>query len=330
MSNIQKFDENIYAKVCKENKEFLEDYIMEMRSRKLKDKTIEQYSFDIRLFFCYCYTELKNKPIIRLKRKQFRRFFIDYQETGVSNARINRVQCSLRNFLEYLTSDEDIIEDYEVEINYMSKIKGLVKEEVREIVFLTDEEIQAIIKRLVKDKEYQKALLIALSYESGGRRNEIYQVTKDSLMDESNNKTNEVVGKRGKRFELRYFSKTKEIFKLYLDQRGNDNEPYLWYKKEGEEVSEIGYTTLYQWVVDARNIYQEIYGTRKLFNNHSFRHANAENLLNGTHYILKELGRDSLDLGEIKLLLHHQSTTTTETYVIDRDEIKEEELFGTE
>lgn len=328
MYEIQKYDEEIYEKVCKENKEFLEDYILEMKSRKLKEKTIYQYAADIKLFFCYSYNEFKNKPIIKLKRKQFRRFFIDYQETDVSNARINRVQCSLRNFLAYLTSDEDVVDEYEVEVNYMDKIKGLVKEEVREIIFLSDEEIRILINKLIEKKEYQKALLVAISYESGGRRNEIYQVTKDSLLDESNNKTNELVGKRGKQFQLRYFSKTKEIFKLYLEQRGNDNEPYLWYKKDKSGITEVGYTTLYQWIIDCRQVLEEATGEHKLFNNHSFRHCNAENLLNGSHYILQELGREKLDLAEIKLLLHHSSSSTTETYVVNTDAKEEEELFG--
>ena len=328
MSDIQKFDELIYEKVCKENKAFLEDYILEMKSRKLKEKTIYQYAADIKLFFCYSYNEFKNKPIIELKRKQFRRFFIDYQETDVSNARINRVQCSLRNFLAYLTSDEDVVDDYGVEVNYMDKIKGLVKEEVREIIFLSDEEICTLIDKLVEKEEYQKALLVALSYESGGRRNEIYQVTKDSLVDKKDNKTNELIGKRGKQFQLRYFSKTKDIFDLYLRQRGEDNEPYLWYKKDKDGVTKVGYTTLYQWVIDCRKVLEEVTGEHKLFNNHSFRHCNAENLLNGTHYILKELGREKLDLSEIKLLLHHSSSSTTETYVVNTDVKEEEELFG--
>ncbi len=328
MSEIQKFDEDIYEKVCKENKEFLDDYELEMKSRGLKEKTIYQYCADIKLFFCYNYTELKNKPIILLKRKQFRRFFIDFQETGVSNARVNRVQCSLRNFLEYLTSDEDVVDDYDVEVNYMRKIKGLVKEEAREIIFLSNEEIERLIKALIEKEEYQKALLIALSYESGARRNEIFQITKSSLLDNETNQTNEVIGKRGKKFKLRYYSKTKEIFKLYLKQRGKDDFDYLWYKKDNDVITKIGYSTLYQWIVDCRKILEGITGEYKCFNPHSFRHSCAENLVNGTHFILKELGKEKLELEQVKLLLHHSSSETTAGYIINTDSKEEEELFS--
>lgn len=330
MSNeFQYFDQEIYDnEVSQENKELLEDYRLDMKSRKLKEGSIYQYTADIKLFLCYVCTQLKNKAVPLLRKKQFRRFFIDFQETGVSNARINRMQCSLRNFLEYCVNDEDIVDEYDNEVNYMQKIKGLLKEEVREIIFLTDEEVNKLIDELVKRKEYQKALLIAISYESGARRNEIYQVTKTSLLDTTNNNTNEVVGKRGKKFKLRYFKKTKEVFKLFLEQRGEDNKEFLWYKEGKDGVEEVGYNTLYSWVVECRQVLADVTGEYKLFNNHSFRHSCAENLLNGSHYILGELKKDNLSLEQIKLLLKHDSSETTQLYVIDKSEKEEEELFS--
>lgn len=328
-NTIQLYDEEVYESVCDVNKDILEEYILDMKSRRLKEGSIYQYTKDIMLFYCYVCTELKNKPVPTLKKKQFKRFFIDFQNTGVSNARVNRVQCSLRNLMEFVTSDDDMIDEYDVEVNYMAKIKGLQKEEVREIVFLSDEEIKFLIDELVKDKKYQIALLIALAYESSGRRNELYQVTKSSLMDEEDNKTNVVVGKRGKKFFLRYFSKTKEIFKLYLQQRGEDDKDFLWYKKNNKgEVEEVGYSTLYGWVIESRTYLAKVIGEHKLFNPHSFRHSSLENLVSGSHWILPELGKDCLTLEEAKLLAHHSSSETTAGYIVNRDTKEEENLFG--
>lgn len=327
--DFQKFDKDIYEnEVSEENKELLEDYRLDMKSRKLKEGSIYQYTADIKLFLCYVCTEFKNKAVPLLRKKQYRRFFIDFQETGVSNARINRMQCSLRNFLEYCVNDEDIIEEYQNEINYMQKIKGLVKEEVREIIFLSDIEVRVLIDELIKRKEYQKALLVTLSYESGARRNEIYQVTKTSLLDESNNQTNEVIGKRGKKFQLRYFTKTREVLKLYIEQRGEDNFDFLWYKKEGDTISEVSYNRLYAWIVDCRKILEDITGTYKTFNNHSFRHSCFENLINGTHFILKDLGKERLDIEQVRLLAHHDSSEVTKGYIIDTDKKDEEDLYS--
>lgn len=328
-NTIQLYDEEVYESVCNVNKDILEEYILDMKSRRLKEGSIYQYTKDIMLFYCYVCTELKNKPIPTLKKKQFKRFFIDFQNTGVSNARVNRVQCSLRNLMEFVTSDDDMVDEYDAEVNYMAKIKGLQKEEVREIIFLSDDEIRLLIDELVKDEKYQIALLVALAYESAGRRNELYQVTKSSLLDEEDNKTNVVVGKRGKKFFLRYFSKTKEILKLYLEQRGEDDKDFLWYKKNSKgEVEEVGYSTLYGWIIESRAYLEKAVGEHKLFNPHSFRHSSLENLVSGTHWILPELGKECLTLEEAKLLAHHADSSTTAGYIINRDTKEEDNLFG--
>lgn len=328
-STIQLYDEEIYESVHEQNKDILEEYVLDMKSRRLKEGSIYQYSKDIMLFYCYICTELKNKPIPTLKKKQFKRFFIDYQNTGVSNARVNRMQCSLRNLMEFVTSDDDMVDEYDCEVNYMAKIKGLMKEEVREIIFLSDEEVNILIDQLIEAEKYQQALLIALAYESSARRNELYQVTKSSLLNEDDNKTNIVVGKRGKKFFLRYFSRTKEIFKMYMEERGEDDKDFLWYKKNVDgTIEEVGYSTLYGWVIESRKYLEKITGEHKNFNCHSFRHSSLENLVSGTHWILKDIGKDALTLEEAKLIAHHESSETTAGYIINKDDKEEEALFN--
>ena len=81
---------------------------------------------------------------------------------------------------------------------------------------------------LLEKEEYQKATLLSLLYDSGGRKNEVAQVEKHSFLDEKKSCTNIVVGKRGKKFPLLYFSKTKKCAKLWLEQRGNDDVDSLW------------------------------------------------------------------------------------------------------
>src|SRR5699024_221715 len=163
-------------------------------------KTIYQYVSDIKMFYCYMVENTKPESILELKKRDFRRFFLALQDGGASNARINRVQCSLRNMLEFVTNDDDIYEDYK--INVMKGIKSLQKEEVREIFFLSNEQIELIIDKLIEKKKYQIALYLSISYESAGRRNEVFQIQKHGFLER--NKTNEVIGKRGKKFQLFY------------------------------------------------------------------------------------------------------------------------------
>lgn len=317
------FNETTYNTVKKENIDILEDYTLEMESNGKAEKTVYQYRADIKMFFCWVHDKAKNVNILELKKRDFRNFFLELQKSGASSSRINRVQCSLRNLLEYCVEDDDYYEGYE--INVMKSIKGLQKEEVREIHFLTDEEIVLIMDHLVKLKKYQKALYLAISYESAGRRNEIFQIKKQNFT--TNKMTNEVIGKRAKKFKLLYFNKSRELAELYMEQRGEDDLLELWTTGKGDKRIAAKYETLYQWTVSFRDILEKKTGIRTDINPHSFRHTSLNNYNNGTHYVLKELGVEKLDLKILKALANHSDISTTEGYLPNRDEEMLAEAF---
>ena len=149
---INLFDQDVYDKhVNEDNKLLLEDYVMELKSRGLAEKTIYQYTSDIRAFYCYLYENVKNAYILDLKKRDFRRFFLKMSDNGTSSARINRFQSSIRNMLEYAVEDDD---EYDYEINAMASIKGIKGEKVREITFLTDEQIDIILNYLLERELY--------------------------------------------------------------------------------------------------------------------------------------------------------------------------------
>jgi integrase len=314
------YNESIYAQVHKESKSILGDYILEMKSKRKSEKTVYQYTADIKMFYCWAFNELDNKSILKMKKRDFRRFFLELQENGSSTSRINRVQCSVRNLLEFCTNDDDEYEDYD--INAMKAIKGLAKEEVREIHFLTDEQITIILDYLIAKKQFQKALYVSLSYDSAGRRNEVFQVLKKDFLDSK--KTNEVKGKRGKKFKLMYLSRTREIAKMYFEQRGEDKFPEMWIVGKEENRRPAQYETLYNWTVSFRKILEKETGETIQMNPHSFRHSSLENYENGSHFSLKEMGLPKLELKVLKVLANHSDLSTTQSYLKNKDE----ELLG--
>lgn len=318
------FSEETYAVVNKESKAIVEDYSLELRSKKKAEKTIYQYIADIKMFLCYVHDNFDNKYLLDLKKRDFRRFFLALQDSGASSARINRVQCSLRNILEFCMEDDDEYEDYE--INVMKSVKGLVKEEVREIHFLPNEDVELILNYLIEKQKYQQALYLSISYESAGRRNEIHQIQKHGFLD--GNRTNIVQGKRGKKFQLLYFNRSREIAKLYFDQRGEDDIDSLWISGEGEDLRPAKYEALYNWVITFRRILLRLTGKDIDFNPHSFRHGSLTNYENGTHYVLKELGKTNLPLEVLKVLANHTSIDTTASYLPNKDAEILDEAFG--
>lgn len=321
---VQIFSERSWNEVNKENKMILDDYILEMKSKKKSAGTIYQYSADIKAFFCWVNDNLGNKPILELKKRDYRKFFLFIEDK--SPARINRVQCSIRNLLEFCAQDDDEYEDYE--INVMRNIKGIEKENVRDIVFLTNDQIELILNYLIEKQKYQQALYLALSYESAGRRREVHQVLKTNFLEQ--NKTNIVQGKRGKKFQLLYFDRTKEIAKLYFEQqkRNEDNLDSLWVVGHGDNRREASYETLYNWTLGFRDILNELTGEYIEFNPHSFRHSALENYENGTHYVLRQLDKDKLPIEVLKVLANHSSIETTQSYLKNKDEELLENAFG--
>lgn len=321
------YDEKIYnEKVNEKNKDLLEDYILEMKSQKKSKGTIDQYAFDIRAFFCWLHDNAKNKFVLDCKKRVFRQFFLDCQDAGASAARINRQQCAIRTMLAFAEGDDDEYEDYEN--NAMRTIKGLQKEKVREIVFLEDHQITELLDELIKRERYRIAMFVALAYESAGRKNEIAQIDRSSFHTVGN-ETNIVIGKRAKKFRLRYYNRSKEIYEKYIKEDLVVAGP-LFYNTKNEKRTPLSVDNFYPWILECRKVLEDLGYDYLLFNCHGFRHACAENLLNGTHYILPILGVDHKPLDEIQLLLHHESIEVTQGYVKNRTEEAERESFAVE
>lgn len=323
---INLFDKNTYEKVCQENKDLLEDYSLELESKGKSDKTIYQYQADIKAFYCWLYNNKNNEYILDSKKRTFRNFFLSLVKNGTSHNRINRFQSSLRNLLEFAVDDDDEYEDYQV--NVMRSIKGLEKAPVREIVFLADDQINIILNYLIRHEDYQRALYLSLSYESAGRRNEVAQVKKTDFL--SSNQTNEVIGKRGKKFNLMYFKRSKQIAKLWLAKRGEDDLETMWVHGPKDNRKQVSYEGLYNWVMKFRRILKAKTGEDVAINPHSFRHSALENYSNGSHHVLKELGKDSMPLNVLKIIAHHSSSETTELYLQNHDDELLANAFGLE
>lgn len=319
------YDEEIYKLVNNESKLILEDYMLELEARKLAVKSRQQYLADLKMFLVYTQQNINNKSILDLKKRDYRNFFLMMSNDGKSSARINRVQSSIRNLLEFVVMDDDEYPDFQV--NAMKKIKGVPKETVREIVFLTADQVEFLFEYLLKNKMYQKALYLSISLDSAGRRNEVYQVTKTPLL-EKNNKTNVVEGKRGKKFSLMLTQRSHDIFEKYIEQRGDDDIESLWITGKGEDKRELGYDSLYNYAISFRAILEAEFEEDIPLNSHSLRHTSLELYETGEHYALKYMGKDRLDINTLRILANHEDISITQSYLRNKDSEVLDDLFS--
>lgn len=315
------FTKEKWQRANKLNKELLEDYLIELKSKRRRPSTLQQYESDGKMILCFIQEHMDNRCVLDFNKKDFRRISLWLtEERKVSNARFNRVFALIRGMMEY-AEDED---DYDYEKNLARKIKGLPKEPVREIYFLTDEQIHKIRTYLLEHEMYRECAYLDISYDSAARIGEVLQIKKDGLLERRY--TNIVVGKRGKKFRLLYHYNSLESLKLYLNSR-EDNIESLWIDQDHNHA--VTDNTLYDWCIKMRSILNLLEDKYIPFTPHSFRHSALENYKNGTHYMCERMNRpDGFSIEEIQILAHHDNIDTTKGYLKPNDNNILEGMFG--
>lgn len=319
----------LWEQVNKENKLILDDFLTEYRQRKMSKGTINGYYNDLRIIMIYILKELNNRCILELNKKDFRGLSLYFtDECGMSPARTNRLKSAVNSMLTFCEEDDD----YDYEINYAKKIKGIPKSRVKDNddnFFFTFDEFIKVRDILVSQDKLQLAVLWSLGFDSAARKNELFQVKKSGLTE--NNKTNIVVGKRGKKFPLVYLDDTKELIKKYLEQRGDDNIDSLWIKGSGDNKQPISDSNvLYDRILSISKILSEVRGEECNIFTHSLRHSRLECLAQGTDTrLLDENGNPKkFPLEQIQIFAHHADLNTTQGYLRDHSEEQINEMFG--
>lgn len=322
------FTDELWQKVNPINKAIMEDFLAEYKQRKKAKSTIAAYRNDITYIFIIILQQFDNKSILQLSKKDFRSLSIYLSEDcGMSPARVNRLKSSINSMLTFCEEDDD----YDYDINYAKKVKGIPNERVKDDeddFFFTYDEFIKVRDILVAQGKLQLAVLWSIGFDSGGRRNELFQIEKHGLLN--GNKTNVVVGKRGKKFSLVYLNDTKELIRQYLEERGDDDIDSLWYREVNGEKSPIQQETIYDRVVSISKILSQIRGEECNIFPHTMRHSRLECLAQGTD--LRILDKDGnpkkFTLEQIQVFAHHSDVSTTQGYLKDHSDDTINEMFG--
>lgn len=304
-----------WMKVLEVNKKLMQQYIRSCRADKKRPRTIEQYESDLKFFLCWNLLHNENMNVLEFKKKHFNEFkFFMIEERCVSNARVNRLLSAIRTMMSYAEDDDDDYEDYIR--NPAAKIRGLEKESVREINFLSQEQIDLLRSYLIDHEMYQYLCLLDILYDTGARINEVFQVSNTETLSKGYLK---VTCKGGRNEYILLHSRARESIKLHLSVK-QPGEAF-WQGKNGPAKNT---STLRDWVGKMYKILKKLEPDTPYFTPHTFRHTFLENTTNGTHYICKEIGRP-LTMEEAQILAHHKSIDMTKSYLKSKDD---EIIFG--
>ena len=307
-----------FEKVNVINRQLLKEYLLNCKAEKKRKRTIHEYECDIKFFLCWNLLYNDNMSVLDFKKKHFNMFkLFMLEERGVSNARVNRLLSAIRTMMSYAEDDDDEYEDYIR--NPVAKIKGLEREPVKEITFLSQEQIDLLRDYLIEHKMFQYLCLLDILYDTGARVNEVFQVSNTETLSKGYLK---VTCKGGRNEYILLHERAKESIQLHLAAKKQGEA--FWQGKNGPAKNT---STLRGWVSKMYKILKELDPSTPYFTPHSFRHTFLENATNGTHYICEEIGR-ALTMEEAQMLAHHKSIDMTKRYLKPKDNEVILGLFG--
>lgn len=309
------FTHERWEKVNEVNKRLRQQYLRNCKADKKGTRTIGEYGYDLRFFLIWNLLYNDNMSVLDFKRKHFNEFkYYMAEERGASNARINRLLSAIRTMMGYAEDDDDEYEDYFR--NPAARIKGLEKEPVREITFLSQKHIDLLRAYLKEHEMFQHLCLLDILYDTGARVNEVFQVSNTETISKGYLK---VKCKGGRDEYILLHSHSMESIELHLST--NKEGEAFWQSKYGPAR---GPQTLRGWVGDMCKILKKLDPSAPHFTPHTFRHSFLENTTNGSHYICEEIGR-ALTMEEAQMLAHHKSIDMTKSYLKPKDN---ELIFG--
>lgn len=319
---------------CNEyNRNIVEEFLL--NSPQLSDQTKKAYKSNLMIWFNWVRQFLNNKSQYEIKSIEYMKYqnwliSMDHSSSDIANKRA--AVSTLNNYIMLYYSD-----DFPTFRNFI--VKGMPKPEksfVNEKNPPTKEEFLHIVDVMKERGDWQKVAYLLYTFDTGCRRAESIQLLKEVIdyppiikdkvihNEDGTAETKTIKyyysnptrckgrGKTGKVRKLVFSEETLDAIKKWLEIRGNDDCPYVFVSYKDGNVKQIAETTINKW---ATNVFSPILGRR--FHPHILREAKA------TISVVEE----GKNISAVQRLLGHESSSTTEIYVIaDLDE-ELDELF---
>lgn len=309
------------------NKQLVEEYLG--NAVHLSPKSKVTYSSSLRQYFYWVKESCNDKKCIEIKSKDFMFYQNSLANRGLSESAIKTNRYSISAFNNYIMLYYE--DEYPTFRNYITSAIPIPQTGfVHKKEPLTPDEYNLLCVELEKREDWQKLAYLMFSYSTGCRRAEVLQLLKEVVDYEAQRKTVKVVDEDGKELEvesiayrthdirckgkgrvgevrpLQFGEDVMEVFKKWIESRGEDDCPYMFVKKyRNGECSQLSETAFNYW---CSNTFAKIVGRR--INPHIMRSSRATNLV----------VFENKSIETARKLLGHKSSETTQLYVIDKEE----------
>lgn len=332
MRKLAPITDSEWAEVDEFNRFIWDDFLT--NSTELSPHSRKAYSSNLRIWFVWVKDNLNNKRQTDITSLEFKRFQNWMVNRGCSSSDIYSKRAAISSLNQYIEIYYQ--NEYPQFRNFINRsIKRPPKVAVHEKEPLTKEELDNLISTLRERGDLCKLSYILFSYETGCRRAESAQIMKDIVDakpivkqvvitdEDGNEQTVESIkymtpplrckgaGAAGKRRSLVFGQETMDAFKEWLEQRGEDDCPAMFITKYGG-IRAASPETFNSW---AQSTFSKIVGRR--VTPHDLRRTRAT-------IAITEEGKD---IRSVQKLLGHESSETTEIYIVRNNEDDLDELF---
>jgi len=315
MERLREVTDEMWKKVNKETRDLVEEFLE--INKHLSKQSVKQYTSGLRQFFYYVYESVGDKVFYKITKRDFMKYMNFLMERGLSSSGMQFKKSAIStfcNYIENIVADE--VEEYKTFRNFTKGSAPMEKVRVNEKQVMTKEERELLYKVLEEKEEWQKLAYAKFSFATGARRAEVRQIKKNILDSEKiiREKDGRSIvyyntemlrckgrGVNGKQRQLQFDQEAMDAIKKWLEIRGEDECEFVFVSKYDKKVSLVSESTFNEW---CSITFTDIVGHR--VHPHQFRSSRATSL------VLE----DGKDIRSAQVLLGHNSSETTEIYVL--------------
>ena len=315
-------DEEFNEHVPQVSQELIKDFL---RQSQKSDQTIKQYKSALYIFSRFVHDELSNRPITVLKVRDALKYQNHLIDLGLSDSAIKFKRSAVSALYIYIEAFWE--DEYPKTRNIFTKaVPSVGNTKRKEKNPLTLREMEKLKKELIKKEEWQKLAYLTFTYSTGCRREESRQLKKEVAFYEKyrnpkGEQKNYYVthdirakgkGKQGKVRKFQFDEESMQYIKKWIEVRGeDDNESLFVIKTKEGKVSQVSASTFNTWCEQ----FTEILG--KKVHPHLLRSSRATN----------SVVEEGKDIKAVQQLLGHESSSTTEIYIVKENDNVIDELF---
>jgi len=300
------------------NTQMLEEYLAYCLSKGLSSESIKQYKNKVEIFFVWLLESRNNKSYLELTPQDVMLWQGMEIKAGKSSSTIRQIRAAVSGVSKYIETMYD--REYPNFRNVWEKVPAPKQEYTREKTYLPESQFDLLKQALIERNEWQKLVYFSLSYDSAGRKTEVWLASKDINWD--NRETNIVRGKGGKTFTLPFSKETAEYIKKWLAVRGEDDCDKLFVLKTAQgKVKPISKQTLNNWCTYFSELYKELTGQDVAIYPHFFKSNRLSNLYHEGHKpleVIQQFGH------------HNDASTTMNSYIEHKNSEINKTIFDEE